>query len=286
MIKFKQFLFLLVLFPAIVFAQDNKAEKDSINLYEWTPAAVVGINLSQLALSNWSQGGDNALTWTFVGTGGLRYYTTAWRFRNNLKITYGRTKLGGSDFRTNDNEFYLESVISKTIDWPLDPYFSNTIRTTVAKGYNYDVDPPVETANFFDPGYVTQSLGMMYEHSKTFNTRLGVAIQEVFTNKHTQYSDDTTTAEIEKFKFETGVESVTNAEFTLAKNLLAKSTLRLFSRFESMDVWDVRWDNTIAAKINDFLNVNLSVLLIYEKQQSLKTQVKESLQLGFVYTLL
>ena len=64
-----------------------------------------------------------------------------------------------------------------------------------------------------------------------------------------------------------------------------KSSLRLFSRFESFDVWDVRWDNIIAAKVNDFLNVNLTFLLIYEKDQSVKTQIKEALQLGFTYTL-
>ncbi|MCW8953325.1 MAG: hypothetical protein OQK48_00110 [Sulfurimonas sp.] len=53
-----------------------------------------------------------------------------------------------------------------------------------------------------------------------------------------------------------------------------------------MDVWDVRWDNSFVAKINDYLNVNLAVLLIYQKDQSVKTQVKEALQLGITYTLL
>jgi hypothetical protein len=53
-----------------------------------------------------------------------------------------------------------------------------------------------------------------------------------------------------------------------------------------MDVWDVRWDNSFVAKINDYVNVNFSFLLIYQKDQSPKTQVKEALQLGLTYTLL
>jgi len=263
------------------------AQTDSVKLYEWTPSLVAGLNISQISFSNWSQGGDNSITWTLLGTGGLKYYSIDWKFRNNLKIAYGRTKLGDQDYRTNDNEFYLESVISKNINWAIDPYFSNTIRTAVAAGYSYDSIPPVEIANFFDPGYITQSIGFTYDDAKGFNTRVGVAVQEVFTNAHSQYSDDEDTPnEIEKFKLETGVESVTNAEYTLAENLLLKSSLRLFSRFESFDVWDVRWDNVLAAKITDYLNVNFTVLVIYEKQQSLKTQVKQTLQLGFIYTLI
>ncbi|MFO7447697.1 MAG: DUF3078 domain-containing protein [Ignavibacteriaceae bacterium] len=269
-----------------LFLQSGYAQEDTTNINTWVPSAVVGLNISQIAFSNWTQGGENSLTWTFITTGGLNYPGTNWSVRNNLKLAYGRTKIGGEEYRTNDNELYLESVLSKNVGWAVDPYFSNTIRTAVAPGFSYDSIPPVEIADFFDPGYITQSIGFVYERTKSFNTRLGVALQEVITNVHTQYSDDAETDEIEKFKLETGIESVTNGEFIVAENLLAKSTLRLFSRFESFDVWDVRWDNVIAAKINDFLNVNLTFLIVYEKQQSLKTQVKQTLQLGFTYTLL
>ena len=268
------------------FVQSNNAQTDSIPLYTWTPAAVVGINLSQVALSNWTQGGDNAVAISFLGTGGLKYYTMDWKFKNDLKIAYGRTKLGSQDYRTTDNELYLESVLSYNIGWAVDPYVSNILRTSVGTGYDYKQDPIVATAGFFDPGYLTQSIGFTYNKLESFTTRLGFAVQETFTNKYTQYSDDPNTTAIEKSKVETGLESVTTAEFSVQQNLLYKSNLRLFSRFESLDVWDVRWDNAFIAKLNDYLNVNLAVLLIYQKDQSPKTQVKEALQVGITYTLL
>ncbi|MEJ2614239.1 MAG: DUF3078 domain-containing protein [Ignavibacteriaceae bacterium] len=261
-------------------------QQDSIKLNTWLPTAAVGLNISQLALSNWTQGGENSITYIFNGTGGLLYKTTGWTFSNNLKFAYGRTKLGGTDFRTNDNELYLESVISKSIGWVIAPYFSNTIRSPLGVGYTYDTDPPTEIAAFFDPGYVSQSLGFTYQKEKEFNTRLGLAVQETFTSKNTQFSDDPATPKIEKFKAETGIESVTNGEYVLADNMLFKSSLRLFTRFNSLDVWDVRWDNSIVAKINDYLNTSLSYLLIYQKDQSVKTQMKEGLQLGINYTIL
>ncbi len=276
-----------ILFISLIFVSNiNFAQEDSVKLYTWTPVAVVGINLSQVALSNWSQGGENALAVSFLGTGGLKYYTESWKFRNDLKLAYGRTKLGDQDYRTTDNELYLESVLSYNIGWAIDPYVSNIVRSAIATGYKYDADSTYKIAGFFDPGYVTQSIGFTYDKLENFTTRLGFAVQETFTSKYTQYADDPTTPEIEKSKVETGLESVTTAELTLQQNLLYKSNLRLFTRFESMDVWDVRWDNSFVAKVNDWLNVNLSFLLIYQKDQSLKTQVKEALQLGFTYTLL
>lgn len=274
-------LVLIISFALYVFPQ-----QDSIKLNTWLPTAAVGLNISQLALSNWTQGGENSITYTFNGTGGLVYKSIGWTFSNNLKFAYGRTKLGGTDFRTNDNELYLESVISKNIDWPLSPYFSNTVRTPLGIGYTYDTDPPTEIAAFFDPGYLSQSVGLTYKQVKGFDTRLGLAVQETFTRNNTQFSDDPATTNIEKFKAETGIESVTNGEYVLDDNLLFKSNLRLFSRFNSLDVWDVRWDNSIVAKINNYLNTSLSYLLIYQKDQSVKTQMKEGLQLGINYTIL
>ena len=105
-----------ILFISLIFlSRINFAQEDSVKLYSWTPLAVVGINLSQVALSNWSQGGENALAVSFLGTGGLKYYTESWKFRNDLKLAYGRTKLGDQDYRTTDNELYLESVLSTTL---------------------------------------------------------------------------------------------------------------------------------------------------------------------------
>ena len=281
--KNKLSLTLLLLFSVAFYLYP---QQDSIKLDTWVPTAAVGFNISQLALSNWTQGGENSITYTFNGTGGLVYKSIGWTFKNNLKFAYGRTKLGGADFRTNDNELYLESVISKNISWPLSPYFSNTVRTPLGVGYTYDTDPPTQIAAFFDPGYLSQSIGFTYQKEKGFDTRVGIAVQETFTRNNTQFSDDPETAKIEKFKAETGIESVTNGEYILADNVLLKSSIRLFSRFKSLDVWDIRWDNSIIAKINDYLNTSLSYLLIYQKDQSVKTQMKEGLQLGLHYTIL
>lgn len=264
----------------------NYAKKDSLELNFWAPDIKVGLNLSQISLNNWSKGGSNSLTWVLFTNSGLNYYTKNWTFRNKLDVSYGRTKIGGENFRTNDNEVFLENVLSKKIGWAVNPYISNTIRTSLTTGYSYDNDVPEKVADFFDPGYVTQGMGFTYDKLASFKTRFGFAVQETFTNKYRKYSDDTTTAKKEAFKVETGLESVTNMDLKIVENIYAKSSLRFFTRFESLNVWDVRWDNSIIAKVNEFINVNFTFLLIYEKQESPKTQTKQTLQLGIVYSVI
>lgn len=272
----------LILFLLITFI--NILPQDSMNT-SWTYSGVTGLNITQIALNNWTSGGDNAIAWIISGNFGASYKSGNWKLDNNLKLAYGRTKLGSDEYRTNDNELYLENILSYDVKWAVSPFFSNTVRSTLSNGFNYKVIPAVKIASFFDPGYVTQSLGFTYDKLANIKTRLGIALQEIFTKEFTGYSDDEKTTEIEKFKLETGIESVTESDFTIDDNVLLNSKLRLFSRFKTLDVWDIRWDNTITAKISKYFNVNLNILVLYEKALSPKTQLKEALQFGISYIL-
>jgi hypothetical protein len=274
-----------VLFALIVFNFNSFSQTDTVSA--WTPVSEIAINISQIAFSNWTQGGQNSLTWAFITSNGLGYNVGTWSKRTNLKISYGRTKISGEESRVNDNEFFLETVVSKKIGWIVDPFFSNNIRTPIANGYDYTVDPTVQIVGFFDPGYVTQSIGFQYSHVEGLKVRIGAAVQEIFTNRFRRYTDDPETLDkVEAFDYETGIETAAEADYLIGDNFNIKSNLRLFTRFEQFDVWDIRWDNLLTAKINDFINVNFNVLLLYDIKQTRRTQLKEALQLGFFYRIL
>jgi len=53
-----------------------------------------------------------------------------------------------------------------------------------------------------------------------------------------------------------------------------------------MEYLDVRWDNLITAKVNNYINVNFNFLVVYERKQTLRTQIKEALQLGIIYNII
>jgi hypothetical protein len=254
---------------------------------KWVPSFVTSIGINQIAFTNWVKGGENSIAWTLIGNFHYdKISPTEWTFKNSIKAAYGRSKIGSGVYRTTDNDLYIENVASYNLGWAVSPFISNSIRTQLASGFDYKVTPEKEIANFFDPGYITQTIGFAYDKYKSIVTRIGLGFQEIITNKFTQYSDDPSTKqEIETLKFETGIESVTDVDLKLEENIVYKSKLRLFSQFKSLDVWDVHWDNIIAAKVTKYISVNFGLLLIYEKAQSYRTQIKEGLQVGFVYTV-
>jgi len=258
-------------------------QADTLFKMGWTPHGSVAVNLSQIAFENWTQGGENSLAFSSMGNFAMVYRNPVWFLSNRLKIAYGQSHTNGRNF-TTDNELRLESILVKDINWKINPYFSNEVRTSLVNGYDYSTEQDIQIAAFFDPGYITQSLGFIYS-KKYFSTRLGIGLQETFTNKFNSFSDDTETPEIEKFKIETGIESVSEANYEFMKNMIYTGRVRLFSRFNHLDVWDVNWDNLITAKINDYFNVNFVFSYIYQVDQSLKSQYKEALQLGFSYVL-
>ncbi len=280
----KNFFLIFFLVTSIISAQDVA---DSLLKQGWNPTGVVGINLSQIAFKDWTQGGSNALAYTLFSNFNLIYFDHPWKWRNSLKAAYGRTKLEDQGYRTTDNEFYFESIITRKINWPVDPYFALTVRSSITKGYDYKVDPANQIVDFFDPGYVTQSLGFQYDYREIFFSRLGIALQQTFANKFAAaYTDDIeTTDKIEDFRFDTGIESVSGVKYNFYENMTYLSLLRLFSRFNSIDVWDVRWDNVIAAKVNDYITVNFNVVLVHEISQSRRTQFKEAINIGISYSL-
>lgn len=278
--KIVLFILLSLILSAKLFAQPTA---DTTFKLGWTPKGSVAVNLSQISFDNWTQGGENSLAFSSIGNFGAFYRSQEWFLANRLKLAYGRSKSSNKYF-TTDNELRLENVLIRNFGWKINPYFSNEVRTGLANGFDYKVSPEQQISAFFDPGYITQSLGFIYAR-KVFNTRLGVGLQETFTNKFNFYTDDAKTLEVEKFKIETGVESVSEASFEFMKNMNYTGRLRLFSRFNSLDVWDVNWDNIITAKINDYFNVNFNFNFIYQQDQSLKAQYKEALQLGFSYVI-
>ena len=244
---------------------------------------VLSAGINQIAFTNWVKGGENSTAWTFLVDFHLDKVEPVLTFKNQIKITYGRSKTGGDEYKTTDNDLYIEDLVSYNVGWVVSPFFSNAVRTQVSTGYDYGKTPAVKIADFFDPGYVTQSLGFVYDKYPNIITRLGIGFQEVFTKDYRKYSDP---VNLEKtFKFETGIESVTDFNYKLDDNIGYNAKFRLFSQFNRMDVWDVRFDNMIAAKISKYISVNFIYLLIYEKDQTPLTQTKEGLQVGVTYTV-
>jgi hypothetical protein len=296
-------IFLFTVATINLYAQDSKedaerekkfrdkaaqAGKDTSKAYGWTQNIVTGVNLTQVSFKDWAQGGENALAYTLWLKGSAIQDMEMTNWTNAYRFAFGQTRLGNQGLRKTDDEIYFESLLIYKFGLYINPYAAATLRTQFAKGFMFDnLGNSTEVSKFFDPGYLTQSLGVAYKPVPEITTRFGVGLREVITSQFSSfYTDDPATPEVEKTKIDGGLESVTNVEWKFAENMAFSSNLELFDPFKSLDHILVRSDNAISAKVNKYVTVNFTVQLINDVRVSPLTQIKEGLAIGLSYTLL
>lgn len=273
---------LIILFVFSVKAQEIP---DSM-LYKWNPSLTAGFNFSQVSFSDWAKGGENAIAWNSYVNFGLVYKSEHWVFKNQLRAIFGRTQAGDQPNKQNENEIFMENLVARDLGWIFKFAASNTFLTQITTGYNYKVDPAPKISDFFDPAYITQGIGLLYDKSEYVQTRFDLAAREIISNEYYFEADDPITAEIEKFKFDLGLNSVTDLKIPIAENVLYVSKLSLFSPFKKLDIWDVRWESLVTAQVNKWLATNLSFVLVYDEDQIKRTQIRQAFQLGLVFSIL
>jgi Protein of unknown function (DUF3078) len=276
---------LFVVFGTMIgYAQQDTAKAPE---YGWKHSVVAGLTLTQVSFTDWAQGGDNALGYAASIDGKSAQDLEKTNWTTAYKFAFGQTRLGDQGLRKTDDKIDLETILTYKVGEYVNPYGAATLKSQFAKGYMYDgANNETAVSRFFDPAYLTQSVGVGYQPIPEVKTRLGVGVREILTSEFTAYSDDPATPQIETSKVDGGLESVTELEWKLDDNILFKSKLELFGPFKTLDRIVVRNDNSLVSKVSRYISVVLNVQLVNEPDISPKTQVKETLALGLSYTLL
>ncbi len=266
-----------------VAAQDDAAKEPE---YGWKNKAVGSLNLTQNSFDNWSQGGENSLAWQLNFNARFENNQEKYNWSNSLKLTYGMVKSGKEESKKSVDEIKLESVLNFNAGWFVRPYGAVNAETQFSKGYDYGAEPKVAISDFLDPGYFRESIGLEYTHQDNFKTRLGVSGKQTVTRNFPFYSDDPATPEVEKLRLEFGAESVTDVSQKLGENLLLVSKLELFSNLKSVQEIDVNWDTVLIAKVARYVEVNFNFKIFYDRDISVKRQLKQALSMGLTYSFL
>jgi len=268
----------------LLFAQEAAEEMPE---YGWQNVLVGNLNFSQSAFDNWAQGGEDSLAWQLNINGKADRKEAKYDWANAGKLSYGMVKIGGLESRKSIDEIKAESVFTYILGVYVNPYVAASGETQLAPGYVYDDVSKEQVSDILDPGYFTQSAGLGYEPFKELKTRLGFALKETITRNYpAPYADDPETSEVEKTLIEPGIESVTDFSKSLIGGILLTSKLEIFSNFKAINEIDVKWDNIFSAKISKYIDVNLNIKLLYDRNISTKRQLKQSLSLGLTYTFL
>ena len=150
-------------------------------------------------------------------------------------------------------------------------------------------DTTIEISKFLNPGYFIESAGLEYHKEDIFKTRLGVAAKQTMVTEEifaARYSDDPETQKIEKVRNELGMESVSSFKKKIYGNILYSTTLELFSNLKAIDEVDTRWDNLFSAEVAKYITVSFNFQIYYDKDISIKRQLKQVLAVGLTYTFI
>ncbi len=283
--KYLTLIFILIMLPVRSLAQEDPSTPPKPE-YGWKHGLVAGLTLTQVAFTDWAQGGENALAYTLSADGKSIDDEETSNWTNTYKFAFGQTRLGSQGLRKTDDVIDLSTVFTYKLGTFINPYAAANLKTQIAKGFFYpEPDSSYQVSTFFDPAFIIQSAGVGYQPLKEIKTRLGVGLREVLTNKFNQYTDDPATNKVEKSAVDGGMESVTNVEWQLEDNILFTTQLELFAPFKTFDEVVVRDNTSITAKVSKYITAILNVQLINEKRVSPRTQIKETIALGLSYTI-
>lgn len=264
------------------------AETAKLDSLGWHKELVGSFNFTQSSFSNWAAGGEDNSSWLLGGRGRFKRYGHRTNWSNVLRLEYGETKQKNQDSRKAYDLIFAESIVDFNTSRLIKPYARASVKTQFAAGYDYTADPKVKVSAFADPLYLAQGGGLGFQVKPYLITRCGLGLQETFADQFAAvYTDDhDTPGRIEKSRSEGGLESVTELDKTLHKQLGLKSRLALFWAFNNTNQVDVDWMTDINLQAMGALGLTFKFELLYNKDIMDKIQWQQMLGIGVTYSFL
>ena len=278
-----------------------------------------GLNINQLALSNWAAGGENSATGKAFANFNLIYHKRNFEQKLMGSFAFGISRFADKRIEKQDDKIdltYSLSLDSKT-KWNIT--MVSTFNTQFANGYKYPNDSTV-ISSFFAPAYLTVSAGYSYKTKDeqfqiymspmagkvTFVMNQDLADQGAFGVKKGYYDQENIWVPGENIAPAIGINVIINYKQPIGKNITYTTMLNTFYNYiERRDDdrlrLDVNWENTVNFTITRFLTTTLFIHLrydhnttfpVYEEIEGVQTvvdnvpkiQLKESVGIAFVHT--
>ncbi len=269
------------------FSQDEKKEEEP--KYGWSKQVVGNLNFTQSSFDNWSQGGEDSWAWLLGFNARVENDQVKTNWRNIGKVEYGQSKIGDAESRKSADEIFLESVLSYKMKFHVNPYIAVNGRTQIASGYDYTGAEKLEISRFLNPGYFMESVGFEYRKAETFRSRLGFALKQTLVTEEQfapLYTDESDTETLEKIRNEAGLESVSAYNRKITPTIVFATSLEVFSNLKAFNEIDTRWDNLISAEVAKYVAVSFAFQIFYDRDLSIKRQLKQVLSVGLTYNFL
>ena len=304
---FALLLFFLALASAPpVQAQDPDEETedvvpDTLLAPPWSLSLAGKLSASQVAYSNWTEGGVSTLALTTGIDGKAQRAGETWTQTHELRLAFGFLKQDTLDVRKADDLIRLASSFQYKGEGffsTFNPTISATARSQFAAGFAYDEvpdelqnetgarAPPVQVSGFLAPSTFTETVGLSYEPADWLVQRFGVAGKQTVV-RLAEVRPLYGLAPDRLARVEAGLHATTELDREVLENVRVQSTLSLFAAFnQASELPDATWENVVTMLVNRYLSVNLEFTTLYDRDISPDVQIKEVLSLGITLVVI
>jgi hypothetical protein len=292
------FIVMWLLTATVTFAQDATPVAAP-----WNHDLQTGINLNQSSYSdNWKAGGVNSVAVSAFLNGKLNFKSEKSDWTNDLQLQYGNVRNQGQGMRKNADRIFFESKYGYRINDKWNAFASANFLTQFDAGFQYSTvdgsERSLRISDFMAPGYLTEAIGFEYKPVSYFSAQLGLGgLRHTFVLDQTLY--DKYDVADPKYNLLYGVERganirtqavfqfVGNFDKEIMKNVVLKARYQALLDYGNLTSQGIvhRLDASLVAKVNKFVQVNLTTVVLYDYDQDVNIQYSQVLALGILYRL-
>lgn len=257
----------------------------------WTIKGINSLMINQNFFQDWVAGGVNS-----VGLNARLNYNFNYKkgkdiWDNQVILGYGQISNENEMPRKTEDIISLSSTYGREFqkNW----FFSanTTFLTQFTKGFDYSKTPNQndgeQTSNFLAPGYLTVGFGIEYKPKNNFQAffRPVTSKMTFVTDEVLQKKDNFGLAnDGDSFRYELGASAGARHRGKFTETVSFDHSLNLFSNYlDHPERIDVFYTGQLNMQITKFISSQLTLDLVYDHDQIQKTQLKQTLGVGFAY---
>ncbi|WP_188814418.1 DUF3078 domain-containing protein [Hymenobacter cavernae] len=265
----------------------------------WKTAFKGTFNLNESALSsNWRGGGVNSIGLNAQINQKANFHRGRSSWDNEADFLYAFVANKDQGYRKSLDRLFLDTKYGCNISTQWNAFASLNLLTQFAPGYKYSTNAAGEpqaqrVSSAFAPAYITLATGMEYVASKWFKIRLSPLASRVTIVGHRQRFVDVLgekpygvrAGHSANFEALAG-QVLTEIDKNITTNVNLKARYLLFADYQKLALrrLDHRLDASMTAKVNRYINVALTGILLYDYDQDRALQYSQGLSLGLIYT--
>ncbi len=266
----------------------------------WKKGGNIGLNVTQVALSNWAGGGQNTIGITGLASISVGYAEGKTTWDNSAELGYGMTKLDKQNFRKSDDRILLVSKFGHKASEEFLYSALLDFRSQFDKGYKYtknaagNGDTAIYISNLMAPAFLNVGIGMTYKPTDYLEILVAPLSNRVIFVMDNELSKQGAFGITPGKNIKSELGAVLNIFFKkeILKNVTLQSRLNTFGAYEYLPSLVVTWESLLNMKVNDYITASFAADIFYDERIAVNrddgtigpaTQFRNVLSIGFGY---